>query len=355
MGLTPEYLAANRALIMKQAMDPMPFVEGRAIPSEVEELLDFDTLKYFVIDGLFGRPGGINSVIVELPGTPWIVLGTDSENPERAPWYVRFGKDSWMTADDELARALLVHLPREERWNPRSYGVDRLLETAINASRLRAEVSGIYERRSREIQADFEKLGKKFDVDEDRCHEHAADSSWPLKLTAITPALIDVAYVGYLKLGLTDWNSALDACTRAEAIVQKFQWLREWKQTENGSIALLLLKAGPPRLEADDPLARAWRESGLDGEPQFRLECSIHRQDADGQSSSSESESEDSEVPCARVICSESGAILYDCRAGSPLPEFRSKADVEATGQYVLARPGKACELRKLSASAEHR
>ncbi len=277
LGFTDEVISARVATIRAACTDARwKDAQGKApeLPAEVDGLFDLHELKARLVDYLLQARNGSTqqtSLCIELPGDPWIHLGTDSSGPDAVPWYVVAGGRRWYCVDRELSRYLAVLdapggwfqpiLDASRNWrdtvwsNPQAWGS------------LPAELNEALARTGLERVAGWAEARRRFQVDRLDNDPRPDRVLPPMELRVTHPGTIDTLYLAPDSNEQLDWTAVLSQYERAEQAAAAQPWLAAWKQEQQGEISVFL----PLHIDhlsgwASDA-RRLWSSAGLEGTP----------------------------------------------------------------------------------------
>lgn len=283
VGFTRSAFEANRARILDAAWPyDMPRPDPLELPPEHARLLDYDDVAPRVLDLLLGRTErstDARHVAIEIAGDPAIRVGSTSEHPFLLPWTITVGRETRISADVEVSRALVALLDpegpnralldgarywSEEFWSERHFWQQHVgseIEMAL-ATGPCAQFAGYRDavRRFR-LSASVATVG----------HGPAMLSA---QLTAREPSVIGrVSWSAHYEDGFAGtWDELLRLYDHAERAAATREWMRAWSAGRpEPAFELRVVGASTASAPDDAEAIAAWKRSGLRGEPAYEL------------------------------------------------------------------------------------
>jgi hypothetical protein len=350
LGVTDEIIESHLATIRAACSGTgWKDAHGNApeLTAGMNELFDLHALKARLVDHLLQAPDestNLLSLTIEIPGDPWIHMGTDSNGPDMVPWLVVAGEKRWSTVDRELSRTLVDLTPAEgwvrEKVESRQNWRDTAWGQASTWGSLATELNEALSHTSLELVPGWAGLRGRFKPG------HVATgprSGWTLPsmdLSVTPPGVIDTLY---LRPGWNDhwtWTDLLNEYERAERAAEAQPWLARWKQEAHGKIAVFLPRGGDHFGRSWAPVTAAlWKEAGLEGAPDYAIALMSH---PDGISPGMD-------MYIGKCALSEAGELLVleSNTSRGPLAGQGLAMDYpQGNAKYAVVRPGSDPEIR---------
>jgi hypothetical protein len=350
LGITDEEIESHLATIRAACLDPRwKDANGNApeLPAGVDELLDLHALKTRLVDHLLHPPRMSTedwSLTIEIPGEPWIQLGTESFGPDAVPWHVIAGRNCWDTVDRELSRALVELAPTG---GSARYRVEKLRNWRDTVwaqpdawGTLAAELNDAASHRSLELVPGWAGWRGRVQVGKVDTQPRARGTLPPMELSVKNPGTFDTIEFRPGGNEHWDWTDLRREFDRAERAAAAQPWLARWKQENHGQIAVLLpMWSDSMSTDRAAITVRLWKQAGIERTPEFALtfayRVSVQWRDV--------------EVEAGRAALSGAGdlLILESNTPDGPLAgRGLSRSCLEADGNYLVVRPGSAPEIR---------
>jgi hypothetical protein len=284
--VTPARVEEMQYDILQAALSGLEEYVPPDIPEELEHLVSFEAVVKAARER-FLDPGDMDTDYTELsltlPGDPPVTIRTASEAPWMQPWLVKVGEgEARVAVSIELAKAVALfvdargpsaqHLDgarywREEFW--RDDGVwDRCVGRHLVEHHAKALCAGL---------AGWEEARKRVRVTEARIGNiNMQPLSLFVELECVGGGLIDEirwwnVYDG-TDLGY-DGDDLVQALDAAEQAANGLPFLKAWKAAgpERRVTIDIVGRTGHAETNLKDFVEPAWKDSGLDGNPEFEL------------------------------------------------------------------------------------
>jgi len=307
LGITDEVLSAHipaiRAVCVAKGWN-LPGGSMHGIPAELEHLFTPGQLKLRLATYLLRVSSGSTQrrgVLVDIPGDPWIRLGTGSDAPEFVPWFVVAGAERWYTLDRELSQAIADLAPSAGGMRPSLAHERDWRESVWSNARawqdLRTEVDQVLSRRQFESIRGWPEMEKR-----------AVPEKWTsqpfrflptMELRPTTPGVIDTLLVRPGSNADGDWTDVASGYDLVARAASTQPWLQRWKVANSGHLSVFLPRGHEDLASRRVIAVRAWREARLPGSPQFFLSFDTFLgPDAQGR------------IHCGLGVLSEDGTLL---------------------------------------------
>lgn len=243
-----------------------------ALPESLEPLFEIEFLQRELARHLVmpdNQSTASQSMLIEFPGEPRIVVGTSSVRPDALPWYVAVGPRRWHMLDRELSRSLIDLTPPEWLQRRAFEGAadwrSTLWSDPATWYRIREQFERSMAHESYRLVAGWDAVSERFRPD---LWPHAKASRPGLSAMAV-----DVDAEGPLDRILLrpspgsgmDWRVVEQAFEACERTIAAQPWLSPWAR-ERG----IRVTVGVP-LDVDAISASIWRATLPDTQPEFAL------------------------------------------------------------------------------------
>jgi hypothetical protein len=317
-----------------------------SFPAEFDVLFSPGRLKLRLAAYLLRASNGSTMqqrVLVDLPGDPWIQLGTGSDAPECVPWFVIAGGEQWYTLDRELSQAI-ADLAPSTGWLRRRLADERDWRESVWSD---ANAWG-------DLHTEVDKALSRYQFESIRgwpeMEKRAVPTRWTpepqpfrllptMMLTSTTPGAIDSLVVRTGRRADKDWTDVASEYDLSQRAASAQPWLQRWKVANSGHLTVHLPR-GHEDLNYRRALAeRAWKEARLPGSPQFFLSFGT-----------SNSPNPPSLMGCGLGVLSEDGTllILESRTARGPLASQMPNASHLDPGCFGVVRPRGELEMHRL-------
>lgn len=349
LGITDEVIAAHVPAIRAACVSPgwkHPDGSMPSIPAEFDALFTPGQLKLRLAAYLLRVSSGSTQrlgVLVEIPGDPWIQLGTGSAAPEFVPWFVVAGADRWYTLDRELSRAI-ADLAPFAGWMRSRLAHERDWRKSVwsdaNAwGDIPTEVDKMLSRRQFESIRGWSEMEKRA-VPAKWSPQPRPEQYLPMmEMRPTTPGTIDGLIVRPGTSPERDWTDVASEYDLAERAANAQPWLHRWKAANSGRLSVFLPCGHEDLASRRATAERAWKEARLPGSPQFFLSFDIFV-------------SPDSTVPlsCGLGVLSVDGTLLIlgSMSARGPLASKVPITSDPDARRFGVVRPGRELEMHRL-------